>query len=161
MNPPSTLSDDDIRRVADVRRAVWTAGIQGGLAGVFLGSTSFLLLRRTGRLPASFKTSNDAMLLTLGSGALCSFLAALTAGKNNVHNIADVFKRGAHVWRKDDPLSKPHRTAYQQITDDNQQRDRDDITTPFMRRRMVLANNRATDDAASSYGFDDPPPRSF
>lgn len=148
MNPPATLSDDDIRRVADLRRDVWTAGIQGGLAGIFLGSTSFLVLRRTGRLPASFRTSNDAMLLTLGSGALLSFLAALTAGKNKVHSIADVFQRGAR---------NVERTAYQQITDDNQ---RDDLTH-FQRRRQVLAN-RANDDVASGDSFRfDAPPRSF
>ena len=28
-NPPKTLSEDDVRRVADVRRDVWTAGIKG------------------------------------------------------------------------------------------------------------------------------------
>ena len=79
-NPPPTLSKDDVRRVADVRRdvgagagrptrarsdaltQVWTAGIKGAVAGVFVGSTGWLAARSTGTLPKAFRTPNHFSL---------------------------------------------------------------------------------------------------
>mmetsp|Transcript_15745 Transcript_15745/g.49288 ORF Transcript_15745/g.49288 Transcript_15745/m.49288 type:complete len:163 (+) Transcript_15745:219-707(+) len=115
-NPPKTLSQDDIRRVADVRRAVWTAGLQGGAAGIFAASSAWYALRRTGRLPVAWRSPNHWMLATFGAGALASFLCSLAAGKNSVQRIGDIFRRGAHEWRTD----PPELSSYQRISIENQ-----------------------------------------
>ena len=43
--PPDTLSDDDVRTVADVRRAVWINGFFGMGAGAVAGMTGHLVLQ--------------------------------------------------------------------------------------------------------------------
>lgn len=100
--PPSTMSDEDIKRVADVRRDVWTAGIKGAVAGVFVGSTGWQGARYFGKLPKAIRSPNHYALITMGTGALMSFLCSLAAGKNSVKRIGDVFLRGAKVPYVDD-----------------------------------------------------------
>ena len=39
--PPDTMSQDDILRVADVRRAVWTGGFKGLAVGLSVGFSGF------------------------------------------------------------------------------------------------------------------------
>ena len=92
---PPQLTADDARRVADVRRDVWTAGLRGAVAGVFIGSTGWLGARHLNVLPKAFRTPNHFSLATMGCGALVSFLSSLAAGKNSVQRIGDVFSRGA------------------------------------------------------------------
>ena len=92
---PPQLTADDARRVADVRRDVWTAGLRGAVAGVFIGSTGWLGARHLNLLPKAFRTPNHFSLATMGCGALVSFLSSLAAGKNSVQRIGDVFSRGA------------------------------------------------------------------
>ena len=91
---PPQLTADDARRVADVRRDVWTAGLRGAVAGVFIGSTGWLGARHLNLLPKAFRTPNHFSLATMGCGALVSFLSSLAAGKNSVQRIGDVFSRG-------------------------------------------------------------------
>lgn len=43
--PPDTLTENDTRTIADVRRAVWTNGLFGMGAGAALGTASHLVLR--------------------------------------------------------------------------------------------------------------------
>ena len=81
--------------MADVRRDVWTAGLRGAVAGVFIGSTGWLGARHLNLLPKAFRTPNHFSLATMGCGALVSFLSSLAAGKNSVQRIGDVFSRGA------------------------------------------------------------------
>ena len=65
-NPPKTLSEDGGRRRADVRRDVWTAGIKGAIAGIFVGSTGFLGARALGALPKKLRSPNHFALACFG-----------------------------------------------------------------------------------------------
>lgn len=149
---PKELSDEDVERLWDVRRAVWSAGMQGGVTGVFLGSTTYVLGKRW--IPGS----NMFMLFALGGGTLGSFLASVTAGKNAVQRIGDIFRRGAHAV--DDPLSKPSQTRLQKITDDNQ-RDIHDRNTHFLRRQVALDKYRASKNPSPSSSSSSPSEESF
>ena len=96
--PPDTMSQDDILRVADVRRAVWTGGFKGlgfGLTSGFGGFWAVKSFLPTSVLPLKFRQGKYWMLTTLASGAIFSQLGATSAGKNNIHTISDVYQRGA------------------------------------------------------------------
>mmetsp|Transcript_266 Transcript_266/g.796 ORF Transcript_266/g.796 Transcript_266/m.796 type:complete len:153 (+) Transcript_266:41-499(+) len=131
--PPETLSEDDVARVKEVRRNVWLAGVQGGIAGVFGGCASFAALRRFGHV----RGPNALLAFAMGGGALASFVCSVTAGKNGVQRIGDIFRRGAHDWKPDDPLAAPARSAYQTITDDNL-KEIHDRETHFHRRKEAI-----------------------
>ncbi|KAL7524942.1 hypothetical protein ACHAWF_001140 [Thalassiosira exigua] len=121
--PPDTLSEDDIRTVADVRRAVWTNGIFGLGAGSTAGMAGHLLLQTlqkkyvgdhageaTARATAGkiqnsgfiYKClhslpplgRNTFMLSMLGGGAFGSFLMSTNAGNNAVHMLHPIFNLG-------------------------------------------------------------------
>lgn len=107
--PPDTLSPDDIRTVADVRRAVWINGIFGLGAGAVTGTVSHLVLQTlqkkyigepstldgriaTGKVngaswivkclrPLPPLGRNTFMLSLMGGGALGSFVLSSTAGE--------------------------------------------------------------------------------
>jgi hypothetical protein len=96
--PPDTMSQDDILRVADVRRAVWTGGFKGLAVGLSVGFGGFWGARvalPTNLFPLKYRQGKYWMLCTLVGGAVCSQIGATTAGKNTVHTITDVFQRGA------------------------------------------------------------------
>mmetsp|Transcript_18730 Transcript_18730/g.24321 ORF Transcript_18730/g.24321 Transcript_18730/m.24321 type:complete len:170 (+) Transcript_18730:124-633(+) len=160
--PPPTLSQDDVRRVADVRRDVWTGGLKGAVLGIFLSSSAFLIFK--GRIPLH-QRANVFLGTMMGGSAVASFLAALTAGKNSVQKIGDIFFRGAHEWRNqdNDPLQAPSRSTYQQIILENQNHIQD-IDSRFHRRKIALkkyhesATNVPSDDDDAK--FYTPPPQS-
>ena len=109
--PPDALSKEDIRTVADVRRAVWINGLFGLGAGTVTGMTGHLLLQTLQKKfvgeagAASSATSsasvkgkeaswlyrclrplpplgkNTFLLSMLGGGALGSFVLSTTAGE--------------------------------------------------------------------------------
>ena len=135
-NPPKTLSQDDVKRIADLRRDVWKAGFMGAAGGLVAGYSGWHVLKK--RLPAKLRGPNNAMLATLGTGALLSFLCSLAAGKNSIQRVGDVFRRGAHEWKKkkDDPLSEPALSRYQQITLENQKAR--DSGAGFEKRKIAL-----------------------
>mmetsp|Transcript_6397 Transcript_6397/g.9290 ORF Transcript_6397/g.9290 Transcript_6397/m.9290 type:complete len:206 (+) Transcript_6397:73-690(+) len=112
-HPPETLSKDDIRTIAQVRRDVWN----GGVSGLIMGSCSGYVLHNTAKLIYNrmdegskrkllrLPTISDAELLirfnkntlfmsVMAGGALGSFLFATVAGKNNVHNLHDIYQIG-------------------------------------------------------------------
>lgn len=91
--PPETMSKEDIRKVADVRRDIWTSAFWGmgvGSLGCFLVHG---VARRT-KMGATLNR-NTALLSFLAGGAFGSFLMATTTGKNEVHKIHDVFTVGS------------------------------------------------------------------
>jgi len=106
--PPPTLSPDDVRRVADVRRDVWTAGMSGLVGGTFAGSTGWVAARYFGALPPVLRTRNAYAVAVMGGGAFMSFLCSLAAGKNSVRRIGDVFRRNA---TPPDAEEKPYAAA--------------------------------------------------
>jgi len=96
--PPETLSQDDIRTIADVRREIWTDGLRGLAVGTLAGfglhsAARFGHKRGIWKMP--FLNRNTALLSVLLGGALGSFVMATTTGKNQVHNLHPIFQIGA------------------------------------------------------------------
>lgn len=135
-HPPDTLSKDDVRKIADVRRDVWTSGFKG----LFYGSAAGYGMHTAGRivhdriLPDDTKarirtifnmskkqplfSRNTAFLSFLAGGAFGSFIMATTTGKNEVHELHDIF----HINEK----KKETNTKYQQIVEGAQRDSVDD-----------------------------------
>ena len=86
-----TLSREDFRRVADVRRAIWRDGMIGLVAGLGLGYAAQAAFRRVAR-PAVWKGQHTGAAVLAG-GALGSFLAAMRRGRPEVEAVGDVFLR--------------------------------------------------------------------
>jgi hypothetical protein len=116
------LSKEEIRTIADIRRNVWTAGFQGlayGSIGGYLLHTATRLIHNSlsdavkGKLilPGSDKpirfTKNTAFFSFMAGGTLCSFILASTTGKNQVHQMHDIFEIG----------KKEYKTPYQQASE--------------------------------------------
>ncbi|KAL9187080.1 hypothetical protein ACHAXT_010800 [Thalassiosira profunda] len=138
--PPDTLSDDDIRTVADVRRAVWINGLFGLGAGTAAGTTGHLVLQKLQKMyvpegpPAAGKASeggwiyrclrplpplgkNTFLLSLLGGGALGSFVMSTTAGKNAVHLLHPIFNIGRNEHAGKSPYQIAISTAEEQDID--------------------------------------------
>jgi len=116
-----TLSKEDVRKIADVRRDIWTSGFKGlayGSVGGYTLHTITRLLHNSlseaakGKLvfPGSSKpirfNRNTAFFSFMAGGAFTSFVLATTTGKNKVHNMHDVFEVGKHEYKS------PYQTAY-------------------------------------------------
>ena len=159
-SPPETMTNDDIRRVADVRRAVWTGGFKGVFTGTVVGSGAFYVYSRYYPEKSKIKSRNMMFLFAMGGGAAFSFLFALTAGKNSVQHIGDVFRRNAHEWQEKDDLSEPSRSTYQIISERNQQ-DIHDRESHFLRRKEALdkykGGGNSNDDGDDSEKTKRPP----
>jgi hypothetical protein len=113
--PPETLSPENLRTIAEVRRDVWTNGIRGLAYGSVCGYGLHTIARigderqwwtkiltpkgiTTSTTAATKKlalTPNTAFLSLLLGGAVGSYLMAVTAGKNAVHRLHDIFEVGA------------------------------------------------------------------
>jgi len=106
--PPDTLSQENIRTIADVRRDIWTSGFQGlaigSAGGYFLHSTarfvhnrlsdaSKLKVSAPGNASMHF-SRNTAWLSFMAGGAIGSFAMATAAGKNRVHSLHDIYEIG-------------------------------------------------------------------
>ena len=115
--PPSTMSQADVRAVADVRRALWTGGFTGLGTGLCLGTSLHLsLLPMANFLKIDLKakpkegltlmedvlrsskplSKNHRVLFALVSGAAFSYLGAITAGNNEKYKMQHVYQLGAH-----------------------------------------------------------------
>lgn len=155
-NPPKSLSQNDVKRIADLRRDVWRAGFVGAAGGLVGGYVGWQGLEKSGRLPAKWRGPNNVMLATLGMGALTSFLCSLAAGKNSIQRVGDIFRRGAHEWKKEeDPLSKPALSRYQRITLENQKAK--DSGEGFEKRKQAL-DARKRNGLEEQLSFVPPPP---
>jgi hypothetical protein len=110
--PPETLSSENLRTIAEVRRDVWTNGVRGlaygSLCGYGLHTIARIgderqwwtkILTPKGITTTATKrlalTPNTAFLSFLLGGAVGSYLMAVTAGKNAVHRLHDIFEIGA------------------------------------------------------------------
>lgn len=122
------MSNEDIKNVADVRRAVWTGGFAGLGSGLIFG---YFFHRSMGPFHSLLENSsghrgkkaasemwrfarpgnkNHRFLFTLAFGALFSFVGASTAGTNNRYRMQDVYQRG----------STSERTSYQRVREEAQ-----------------------------------------
>uniref|UniRef100_A0A7S1BSN7 Uncharacterized protein n=1 Tax=Corethron hystrix TaxID=216773 RepID=A0A7S1BSN7_9STRA len=115
-HPPDTLSPQDIRKISDVRREIWTAGFKGLVVGSCASYASHEIVRAGQQrkiIPSTILGKvalgrNTAALCFMVGGALGSFSMASAAGKNKIHNLHDVFEVGAN----------PVRTQYQVIVEE-------------------------------------------
>mmetsp|Transcript_5342 Transcript_5342/g.7945 ORF Transcript_5342/g.7945 Transcript_5342/m.7945 type:complete len:227 (+) Transcript_5342:2683-3363(+) len=123
-HPPDSLSKEDVRKIADVRRDVWTSGFKGlfygAASGYTLHTTCKLIHDRLlndntkAKLRSLFNatkgnplfTRNTAFLSFMGGGALGSFVMATTTGKNEVHELHDIFKIGEKETKKVTPYQE-------------------------------------------------------
>jgi hypothetical protein len=100
-HPPDTLSKDDIRTIADVRRDIWTNSFKGLAVGSFTGFTLYSVASigqhrlKLWNLPNTILNRNTAFLSVLLGGAIGSFIMSVTTGKNEVHHLHPIFKIGA------------------------------------------------------------------
>ena len=117
-----TLSKEDVKTIADVRRDVWTSGFKGLGYGSVMGyvlhtiaKTAHKSMSEAARgkliLPGSDKpikfNRNTAFFSFMAGGALGSFVLATTTGKNQVHNMHGIFEIGKHEYKT------PYQAAYE------------------------------------------------
>lgn len=126
--PPDSLSKEDIRKIADVRRSIWKNAFVGLGTGTLIGivgHSAAQLGNRRGwwKLPLS---RNTAFLTVMLGGAFGSFLASVTTGKNEVHNLHPIYEIGATPGEKRD-------TPYQQSL--KRAREREDELRTIERHR--------------------------
>ena len=97
--PPETMSKEDIRTVADVRRDIWTSAFWGmgvgSLSCLALHNVAQIASRRGVILKGATLNRNTALLSFLAGGAFGSFLMATTTGKNEVHRLHPIFEVGS------------------------------------------------------------------
>mmetsp|Transcript_22183 Transcript_22183/g.25671 ORF Transcript_22183/g.25671 Transcript_22183/m.25671 type:complete len:218 (-) Transcript_22183:270-923(-) len=155
-HPPDTLSKDDVRKIADVRRDVWTSGFKGlfygSAAGYTLHTASKFFYNRVlseknkSKIRAAFDinkskpifTRNTAFLSFMLGGSLGSFLLATTTGKNEVHELHDIF----HIGEKEKPL-----TPYQRSIENAKKVGGDyNNDTSFDRKRRRLSRRKTRAD---------------
>lgn len=110
--PPDTLSKDEIRTIADVRRDIWTEGFRGLALGSVGGWASHYVARfvhHNKKLQHPLLTTmrswgelnrNTAFFSFMAGGAMGSFLLATTAGKNTIHQLHPIFENNAKSGEK-------------------------------------------------------------
>ena len=114
-NPPDSLTKEEIRTIADVRRDIWTNGIRGlafgSISGYLLhGSAKFLQSKSILIPKSSMLNKNSAFLSFMAGGALGSFAFATAAGKNSAHHLHGVIESN-----KKRGVAAGNGTMYQQI----------------------------------------------
>jgi hypothetical protein len=118
--PPDTLSQDDIRTIADVRRAIWTEAFQGLLIGTVAGfglHTAAKFGQNRGYWKMAFLNRNTALFSVLLGGAIGSFANALATGKNQVHNLHPIFEVGAKppLLTEDGKVASPYQHKLEEM----------------------------------------------
>jgi hypothetical protein len=93
---PKTLSEEDRQTVGEVRKELWVQGATGLAAGTVAGfvSHTFASIGNRRNWWKLKLNSNTGMLAVLLGGALGSFIGSSTAGKNEVHKMHPVFRKG-------------------------------------------------------------------
>mmetsp|Transcript_25874 Transcript_25874/g.38218 ORF Transcript_25874/g.38218 Transcript_25874/m.38218 type:complete len:151 (-) Transcript_25874:205-657(-) len=141
--PPDTLSKQEIRTIADVRRDIWTNSFHGMGYGAATGVAghsilSFLVSREF--VPLKMKLNrNTATFTVLLCSSLGSFLAATTTGKNQVHNLHPIFEVGAI---KRPPLSGEdgQLSEYQKNLEQAKEEDEKRLRNRILRRKTLKAS---------------------
>lgn len=97
LNPPDTLSAENIDTLRSVRRDIYTQGLIGGGIGLCSGIVMYTgaqWARKLGYIKAKSLNPNTGMLVVLSSFAFGTFFMASTAGKEVVHTLYPVFRAG-------------------------------------------------------------------
>ena len=93
-----TLDDRDVQALRNTRRHIWTGGINGLLGGALGAMTLWPALRfaEKKKMLGKFKLESKHLtgfVLTLG--AVSMIVGSMVAGRNSVHELHPVFKKGA------------------------------------------------------------------
>jgi hypothetical protein len=97
--PPDTLSKDDLRTLAEVRRDIWTNAMKGLCIGTVSGYSLYSVIKfghQRKWWKVSFINRNTAFLSVLLGGAIGSFIMSVTTGKNEVHKLHPIFALGSN-----------------------------------------------------------------
>lgn len=149
--PPESLSKEDIRAIADVRRDIWTNGFYGmgvgALSGLSLHTAAYWANSRKllGKNNQMKLNSSTALFSFLGGASLGSYIMAATAGKNEVHNLHPVFEVGKKI---------PPNYATKSL-DLAQQREQDQIDRErnrFIRRESLKNSMESGHGLSDSHG---------
>ena len=135
-----TLDDRDVQALRNTRRHIWTGGINGLLGGALGAMTLWPALRfaEKKKMLGKFKLESKHLtgfVLTLG--AVSMIVGSMVAGRNSVHELHPVFKKGA----------KPKYSRYERLQKGlGLERDEDDED----------GNQRNVDELAElrEYGYD-------
>lgn len=128
LNPPDSLSADDVHTLRAVRRDIYYQGIIGGGVGLCSGIimyTGAQWARKLGLIKGSGLNRNTGMLTVLGSFAFGTFFMASTTGKELVHLLHPVFRAG---WAEPEhnlilPTTMNYETTRKQLVDPQQLRE--------------------------------------
>jgi hypothetical protein len=146
-----TLSKEDVKTMADVRRDIWTSGFKGMIYGSFGGYLLHTFMRlglntlsdaSRGKLllPGSEKpirfTRNTAFFSVMAGGALGSFVLATTTGKNKVHNMHGIFEIGKNEYKT------PYQQAYENARKAGENEEGKDYSPQELRRQRLLSRRR-------------------
>ena len=138
------LSKNDQKKIADVRRDVWTGGLKGLFSGIIAGATikyvgEFTTKRffpKNEELRKLFLSDKKySIVLILGCGSLFSFLGSITAGKNSIVGIEDVFLRVQNhkINNPDNNFS-----SYQKQVQENKMNQQSQVEESYRRRKQIL-----------------------
>lgn len=97
LNPPETMSADDVHTLRAVRRDIYYQGLIGGGMGLCSGIvlyTGAQWAQKFGLLKGAKLNPNTGLLTILGSFAFGTFFMASTTGKELVHLLHPVFRTG-------------------------------------------------------------------
>ncbi len=140
------LSKENVKTIADVRRDIWTSGFKGlgyGSAGGYILHTTARLVHNSlsdaakGKLkfPGSDKpirfNRNTAFFSFMAGGALGSFLLATTKGKNEVHQMHDIFEIGKNEYKT------PYQMAYENAKMKSEETDEERRRRHLSRRKTI------------------------
>mmetsp|Transcript_20318 Transcript_20318/g.26655 ORF Transcript_20318/g.26655 Transcript_20318/m.26655 type:complete len:212 (+) Transcript_20318:50-685(+) len=170
--PPETLSKEDIRAIADVRRDIWKNAFlgmfTGGLSGMVLHSAAVWSQKRIPAPPSTTTTTatketatatvkqllrttplnrNTAVLAVLGGSALGSYVMAVTTGKNEVHNLHPVFEVGSKQWEE--------AQQQKQLEEEDQQRHRNRLIRKESLKQTIQQGKGGLSDSHGGHWEED------
>jgi hypothetical protein len=122
----SPLDDEELKRVADVRRDVWRGAFRGMLSGACAGFAGCVIARNTQRF-AYARHSKYMVAAVLVGSSFGAYLGAVTAGRNSIQHIGDVFQKNAK------PASR-----YQQLQQEAARQQREEMHDAFLRRMQAI-----------------------
>lgn len=149
--PPDTLTKDDVVTLAKVRQDIWSNGLIGGGFGAGSGlvlHTGAQWARRFGLINPKLNR-NTLMLSVLAGGSLGMFLFATSRGKEEVHNLHDIFQVGAT------PRDKVTRPDYQTMVKKSKKEMESEIDLEKMQEIRLTRRRSLMDSLQRGHGISD------
>lgn len=139
MNQESPIDPESRQKLNEVRLQLWIGGGIGMFNGVVVALGALLA---TYQVPAfkKYRTRNNVVAGTMLSVCLGSFIGATAFGKNSIHNIDDVFRKGA----------KPG-SVYQETIRKNEREVIESMDEAFARREAAIRKARELREASQRF----------